>query len=167
MPVTNSVVSTPADEPEIVISRTVAAPRELVFRCCIDPIHLVHFWGPHGSRMLVCELDPRPGGVWHQVLQFKDGESFPVTYVFVEIVPPERIVFRDAPHGTNYGDPLPSPQMLSTILLEPDGEGTRVTATIRFPDIAARDATHASGFTAVVVEANARMDAYIATIASG
>src|SRR5690606_32318765 len=89
-PMNPKTVMTPDDEPMIVISRTVAAPRQLVFRCYTDPVHLVHFWGPHGSRMPVCELDLRPGGIWRQVLQFAEGAPFRVTYVFLEIAPPER-----------------------------------------------------------------------------
>jgi uncharacterized protein YndB with AHSA1/START domain len=159
-----STVLTPADEPVIVITRTVAAPRELVFRCYTDPVHLVHFWGPHGSSMPVCELDLRPGGVWRQVLQFTEGEPFPVTYVFLEIEPPERIVFRDAPHGVQHGDPLPPATMVNTILLEPVGDATRIISTVRMPDVAARDAIAATGFTKVVLEAGERFDAYVTAL---
>lgn len=167
MPVQQSndtAVLTPADEPVIVITRTVAAPRELVFRCYTDPVHLVHFWGPHGSSMPVCDLDLRPGGVWRQVLQFPEGEPFPVTYVFLEIEPPERIVFRDAPHGVRFGDLLPPASMVNTILLEPDGNRTRITSTVRMPTLAARDAITATGFTSVIVEAGERLDAYVAAL---
>jgi uncharacterized protein YndB with AHSA1/START domain len=162
--VTKSKVLTPADEPLIIITRTVAAPRELVFRCYTDPVHLVHFWGPHGSSMPVCELDPRPGGVWRQVLQFREGGPFPVTYVFLEMEPPERIVFRDAPHGSAFGDPLPPATMVNTILLEAEGGATRVTSTVRMPNLAARDAIAATGFTSVVVEAGERLDDYLPTL---
>lgn len=159
-----STVLTPANEPVIVITRTVAAPRELVFRCYTDPVHLVHFWGPHGSSMPVCELDLRPGGVWRQVLQFREGEPFPVTYVFLELEPPERIVFRDAPHGIQFGQPLPPATMVNTILLEQEGARTRITSTVRMPDLSARDAVAATGFTRVVVEAGDRFDAYAASL---
>ena len=83
-------VMTPDDEPVIVIFRTVAAPRQLVFRCYTDPVHLVHFWGPHGSRMPVCELDLRPGGIWRQVLQFAEGAG-------------RKWCWRENAGGTRYG----------------------------------------------------------------
>ena len=35
---------------ELHVNRTFDAPRELVFRCMIDPDHLTHFWGPTGVR---------------------------------------------------------------------------------------------------------------------
>jgi uncharacterized protein YndB with AHSA1/START domain len=159
-----SKVLTPGTDPVIIISRVVSAPRELVFRCYTDPVHLVRFWGPHGSRMPVCELDLRPGGVWRQVLQFAEGEPFPVTYVFTEIVPPERIVFRDAPHGVQFGDPLPPATMVSTIELEPEGDGTRITSTMRMPDLEARDAIARTGFTGVLLEAGERLERYLLSL---
>lgn len=167
MPVQQSsdtTVLTPADEPVIVITRTVAAPRELVFRCYTDPVHLVHFWGPHGSSIPVCELDLRPGGVWRQVLRFAEGEPFRVTYVFLEIAPPERIAFRDAPNETQFEDSLPPPTMISTIVLEPEGDGTRITSTMRMPDLAARDAIARTGFTQVLLEAGDRLDRHLRTL---
>ncbi len=30
---------------ELIISRLINAPRELVFEACTDPKHLVHWWG--------------------------------------------------------------------------------------------------------------------------
>ena len=31
---------------ELVYTRIFEAPRDLVFRCLIEPEHLTHFWGP-------------------------------------------------------------------------------------------------------------------------
>lgn len=161
---TAATVHTPVDAPVIVITRTVAAPRELVFRCYTEPQHLVHFWGPHGGSMPVCDLDLRPGGVWRQVLQFAEGEPFPVTYAFLEIVPPERIVFRDAPHGVEYGDPLPPATMINTVLLEPEGNATRITSTVRMPTLGARDAIARTGFTQVMLEAGDRLARHLRSL---
>ena len=33
---------------EVTYTRIYDAPRELVFRCMIEPEHLTHFWGPVG-----------------------------------------------------------------------------------------------------------------------
>lgn len=164
IPANTHKVLIPANEPVIIISRTVAAPRELVFRCYTEPEHLVRFWGPHGSTMPVCELDLRPGGVWRQVLRFPGMAEFPVTYVFLEIVPPERIEMRDAPHGTRFGDELPPPKMISTTTLEAVDGQTLVTVKIRFDTISARDATAATDFVKVITESDARFAAYVAEL---
>jgi uncharacterized protein YndB with AHSA1/START domain len=92
-----SIVLTPADQPVIIINRRFDAPRALVYKCYTDPAHMVHFWGPHGSTTPVCEMDLRPGGVWRTVMRFASGQEFGYTSVYLEITPPERIVYRDAP----------------------------------------------------------------------
>ena len=43
-------------------TRSLAAPRELVFRLWTDAEHLAKWWGPAGFTNPVCEFDPRPGG---------------------------------------------------------------------------------------------------------
>ena len=37
-----------SDETELTYTRVFDAPRELVFRCMLEPEHLTHFWGPAG-----------------------------------------------------------------------------------------------------------------------
>jgi uncharacterized protein YndB with AHSA1/START domain len=38
----------PSGAGELTYTRIFDAPRELVFRCMIEPEHLTHFWGPAG-----------------------------------------------------------------------------------------------------------------------
>jgi uncharacterized protein YndB with AHSA1/START domain len=93
-------LSEPADHPaedlslrEIVTTRILAFPRELVFRAWTDPDHLPNWWGPKGFTNTLQELDLRPGGRWRIVMHGPNGTDYPNESVFVEIVPPERIVF--------------------------------------------------------------------------
>ena len=39
---------------ELRFTRVFEAPRELVFRCMIEPDHLTHFWGPAGTYSPRC-----------------------------------------------------------------------------------------------------------------
>src|SRR3954470_22465378 len=83
---------------ELVYSRVFQAPRELVFRCMIEPEHLAHFWGPTGVTTPIANItvDARPGGVFETIMVNDDtGEEYPMRAVFVEIVEPERIVFTE------------------------------------------------------------------------
>lgn len=160
-----NIVLTPADDPVIVITRSFEAPQALVFNCYTEPRHMVHFWGPHGSTTPVCEIDLRPGGVWRTVMRFASGQEFGYTSVYLEIVPRERIVYRDAPDDWKGGlDGLPPVRMHSTIALEADGSGTRVTATVRCPSIAIRDEQIGHGFAEMVKVGNDRLAAYLASL---
>ena len=83
---------------EVKITRVFDAPRELVFRCMLEPEHLTHFWGPVGVSTPVDKItvDPRPGGVFETIMvNDETGEEYPSRGVFVEIVEPERIVWTE------------------------------------------------------------------------
>jgi uncharacterized protein YndB with AHSA1/START domain len=70
------------------------APRELVFKAWTDPDHLAQWWGPKGFTNTFQEFDPKPGGFWRLVMHGPNGVDHPNESVFVEVAPPERIVFR-------------------------------------------------------------------------
>lgn len=83
---------------EVKITRVFDAPRELVFRCMLEPQHLTHFWGPVGVSTPVDKItiDPRPGGVFETVMvNDETGDEYPSRGVFVEIIEPERIVWTE------------------------------------------------------------------------
>ncbi len=81
-----------AAERELISSRLLDAPRDLVFRAFTDPDHLRQWWGPRGFNNTFLEFDPRPGGVWQFVMHGPNGTDYPNRHIFLEIVKPERIV---------------------------------------------------------------------------
>jgi uncharacterized protein YndB with AHSA1/START domain len=84
----------PGTEPrELVLTRLIDAPRDLVFRAWTDPRHLAQWWGPHGFTNPVCEVDLRPGGALRIEMRGPDGAVYPLRGVFREVVAPERLVF--------------------------------------------------------------------------
>jgi uncharacterized protein YndB with AHSA1/START domain len=89
-------------EDELIVIREFDAPRELVFRCMIEPEHLTHFWRPTGTSTPVdtITVDPRPGGVFETVMvSDADGSSYPVRATYLEVVEPERIVWTESATG--------------------------------------------------------------------
>jgi len=87
---------------ELTVTRVFHAPRELVFRCLIEPEHLTHFWGPAGARTPVehIKVDPRPGGVFETVMVNEtDGSEYPTRAVYVQVVEPERLVWTESHSG--------------------------------------------------------------------
>ncbi|MCX6462471.1 MAG: SRPBCC family protein [Pseudonocardiales bacterium] len=105
---------------EIVISRTIGAPRELVFEAFTEVRHLSRWWGPDGFTTTTASFDFRVGGVWDFAMRGPDGTTYPEWISWTEIVPPERIALR---HGGSPDDP----DAFETVLtFEPDGAATRV-----------------------------------------
>jgi uncharacterized protein YndB with AHSA1/START domain len=86
---------------ELTFTRVFDAPRDLVFRCMLEPQHLTHFWGPAGTSTPLdgITVDPRPGGVFETIMVSDDGGSYTMHAVYAEIVPPERIVWTEPGTG--------------------------------------------------------------------
>jgi len=159
-----STVSAPPGEPTLVITRSFVAPRELVWRCYTEPVHLARFWGPHGSTCPLSEVDLRVGGRWRQVMRFASGREYGYTSAYLEITPPERLVWRDAPDDYRHGDPLPPMTMHTTLELSEAEGRTTVTVTVVFDSVAARDEAARRGFATTVTEAGERLALYLETL---
>ena len=84
----------PLSDREIVTTRVIDVPRELVFKAWTEPEHLAQWWGPKGFTNTFQEFDLRPRGAWRFLMHGPDGVDYKNKSVFVEIVKPERIVFR-------------------------------------------------------------------------
>ncbi|MGO4549144.1 SRPBCC domain-containing protein [Paenibacillus sp. 2TAB23] len=54
---------------------------------------LARWWGPQGFTNTFHECDIRPGGMWRYTMHGPDGVDYPNHNVFVELMPPERVVF--------------------------------------------------------------------------
>jgi uncharacterized protein YndB with AHSA1/START domain len=78
---------------ELTLTRTLNAPRALVFKAWTDPKMMAMWWGPKGFSNPRCEADVRPGGAIRIDMRGPDGTVYPMDGTFEEIVPPERLVF--------------------------------------------------------------------------
>jgi uncharacterized protein YndB with AHSA1/START domain len=92
----NNDPNTEPPEQELVITRVLDAPRELVFEAWTEPEHLARWWGPRGYTTPYCTIDLRPGGVMHHCMRSSEGREVWSKGVFREIVVPERIVLADS-----------------------------------------------------------------------
>ena len=92
-----------AADREIVISRAISAPRELVFEAFTEVRHLSQWWGPEGFTTTTRAFEFRVGGEWDFVMHGPDGTDYQEWIFFTEIAPPERITLL---HGESHGDPI-------------------------------------------------------------
>ena len=118
---------------EIVISRVIDAPRELVFEAFTEVRHLSRWWGPEGFTTTTQSFEFRVGGAWNFVMRGPDGTDYSEWISWTEIVPPERIAML---HGEFRGDPN---AFESVMTFEPDGAGTRIDTRALFPTKELRD----------------------------
>ena len=118
---------------EIVISRVIGAPRELVFEAFTEVRHLSRWWGPEGFTTTTRAFEFRVGGEWDFVLHGPDGTDYQEWISWTEITPPERIALL---HGESRGDPN---AFESVITFAPDGAATRIEMRAVFPTRELRD----------------------------
>jgi uncharacterized protein YndB with AHSA1/START domain len=119
---------------EIVISRVIDAPRELVFEAFTEVRHLSRWWGPEGFTTTTRSFEFRAGSEWNFVMHGPDGTDFLEWIYWTEIVPPERIALL---HGEYPGDPN---AFESVLTFEPVGAATRIEMHTVFPTKELRDA---------------------------
>ncbi len=76
------------------IRRTIAAPREKVFRAWTEPAAVKQWFPPSGYEAAPTDIDLRPGGTYRWGLRkLPDGEPFWSTGKFEEVDPPRRLVY--------------------------------------------------------------------------
>src|SRR6516162_1861716 len=118
---------------EIVISRVISAPRELVFEAFTEVRHLSRWWGPDGFTTTTRAFEFRVGGEWDFVMHGPDGTDYQEWISWTDVVPPERIALL---HGESRGDPN---AFESVLTFAPDGAATRIEMRTVFPTKELRD----------------------------
>lgn len=160
---TRSIVAVPAGQPIVTVERVFDAPRSLMFRLFTDPYHLAQFFGPHGVTNVITDMDVRPGGGWHHVMYLPDGSEYAFISVYLEIVEPERIVFRNVADNCGF-DGLPTPQITTTIRFEQVGAGTLLIAAFQAASVEQRDDIVRRGVARNMTEGNEKLAAYLTTL---
>jgi uncharacterized protein YndB with AHSA1/START domain len=116
---------------ELVVTRLIDAPRELVFAAFTEQQHAEKWWIPNGTTH---EWNAEPGGFWRYSMPSQDGGQHNFRVQFIEIDKPNRFVYD---HGTD-SEEAPEPVRTTVTFQEQNGK-TRVTLRLRFATTAARE----------------------------
>ena len=153
-------VTTPSDL-EIVMTRVLDAPRDLVFLAHTSCEHMSHWWGPRKYEFESCEMDFRPGGAWRIVHRGPEGEIPGFRGDFREIVPPESIVWTFEWEG------MPGHVSVDTLKLEERDGRTTLTSTSVFDSVEDRDGMLESGMEEGAAETMDRLADYLEVLRRG
>jgi uncharacterized protein YndB with AHSA1/START domain len=129
---------------ELTITRIFDAPRELVFRCWTDPNHLAKWFGPAGFTAPSVTAHATEGGSWRVCIRdAEQGLEFWAGGVYLEVVPPERLVFSFQwdPQG---GQPVED-TLVTVVLAEHDGKTEMTFHQTGFDTVRSRDG-HTDGW---------------------
>jgi uncharacterized protein YndB with AHSA1/START domain len=137
---------------EVLITRVLEAPRELVWKAWTDPEHFMKWWGPKDYTCPFCKMDFREGGKYLNCMRSPEGKEYWGTGVFREIIPMERIVFTDSfadekgnvVPGTYYGMSSNFPlEMLVAVTFEDfEGKTKMILEHIGLPSGPDREGTY-------------------------
>jgi uncharacterized protein YndB with AHSA1/START domain len=115
-----ATVALPADD-QILITRTFAAPRPLVWKAWTTPDLVMKWWSGHRATMRSVAIDLRPGGRWRYVMGTAGEPVLAFHGEYREVVEGEVLVHTEVFEmpGTDIG---------------PDDDGTAILDTVRFVD---------------------------------
>ena len=144
--------ATAASDRTVVVSRVFNAPQELVFKAWTDSEMMAQWFAPEPLTVPRAEIDLRVGGRFTLVMRDPDGNEFPSTGEYLEIVVPERYVATDSvemmpemwldtvnkARGKAPGAPVPDG--ITTVTFEDVDGKTRVTFSEELESKAIRDA---------------------------
>lgn len=129
---------------DLSFTRTLAAPRQVIWDCWTNPRHIPHFFIPAPHRVTQVEIDLRVGGRFNTTFDV-DGTEMDNKGVYLEVISGEKLVFTDT--YTEGWKPAPEPFMTAILLLSdaPEG-GTTYTAIARHRSPETRKAHEEMGF---------------------
>ncbi len=142
-------------ELDLMLERIVDVPRELVWQAWTTPKKLMPWFCPLPWKTVECEIDLRVGGKFYTVMQSPEGQHFPNTGCYLELVENEKLTWTNAlePGFRPVNPPEPSPGhecaeflMTATIMLERHASGTKYTALVQHANAQARIAHAKMGF---------------------
>ena len=134
MRTTSDLIIEPRHARDLVITRTFAAPRQLVFDAWTQPELLRQWYGPWGWQLTTCEMDLRAGGRFLFVLQRPNRADMALRGTYQAVDAPTRLATSERWDDDWTGGETPT----TTMFDERDGV-TTVTRIIEFTSAAARD----------------------------
>ena len=81
---------------ELVVERTLKAPRDKVWRCWTEPALQGQWFCPKPWRAEITSQDVRPGGVQTMVMHGPEGERMEFSGIYLEVKPQQKLITTNA-----------------------------------------------------------------------
>ena len=120
----------------VIVRRIVSAPRTEVFALWTDAKRMREWILDGGTAT----LDVRVGGKYHLDMQY-EGKSYPHDGEYLEVVPPERLVFTWISEGTNW-----KPSIVTVELIERGAQTEVILTHEGLPDDSEAATSHELGW---------------------
>jgi len=107
---------------ELALERVIDAPRARVYEAWTSPKQLAQWFAPQPYQLIIHTMDFRPGGRFSMAMRGPEGNDFPFTGTYREIVPPAKLSW------TGEFASGPADQMTTVVTFEEQGRKTTVHA---------------------------------------
>jgi uncharacterized protein YndB with AHSA1/START domain len=132
----------PDSKLDLSFTRIVDVPRSLVWRAWTEPELLKPWFCPLPWKTIDCEIDLRPGGIFRTTMQSPEGQEFPNSGCYLEIIPQTKLVwtnallpgFRPSLPTATCGSDDANFMFTAMIELADHASGTRYSATVIHAD---------------------------------
>jgi uncharacterized protein YndB with AHSA1/START domain len=129
----HTLITAAQGSPLVIVTRTINAPREIVFKTVSDPLQVPHWWGPRRLTTTVHKMVVEPGGSWRFLQLDNEGKEYGFHGVYHAVVVPERLVYTMEYEG------LPGHVTLYFDQFDEKDELTIMTSTTVFQSVEDRD----------------------------
>jgi len=119
---------------DLKFERIVDVPKEVIWKAWTTPEILKKWFCPLPWKTIECEIDLRPGGIFRTIMESPEGQKFPGSGCYLEVIKNEKLVWTNAllPGFRPAPDPKSSVDFFFTanIMLESQTNGTKYTAVV-------------------------------------
>ena len=81
---------------DLVLERVVDVPPELVWAAWTRPEYIKKWFTPVPWQTVDCEIDLRPGGIFRTVMRSPEGQEFPNSGCYLEVIENKKLVWTAA-----------------------------------------------------------------------
>lgn len=134
---------------DLALERVVDLPTWRIWDMWTKPELLRQWFTPAPWQIVECDIDLRPGGIFHTVMRSPEGIEYPNTGCYLEIIPNQRLVWTNAiapglrPLPIHANDGV---RFTAVITIEPHRKGSFYTAAAIHGDEKSCRSHHAMGF---------------------
>ena len=113
---------------QLIHTRLLNAPRELVWEVWTNPEHIKEWWGPDGFTLTHKSMEVKPGKVWDFVMHGM-GKDFGNIIQYIEVVKPSLLSYKHSGYSEDYS-------FMVTITFEDQDGKTLLTMKSTFKSVA-------------------------------
>ena len=143
---------------EIIVTRILDAPKELVYKVYTDPKHIPNWWGPGILTTTVEKMDVKAGGQWRFIQKDPEGNEYAFHGVYHDVWPIDKII------STFEYEGVPGHVLLWTVTFEGQNGKTVLTESSVFQSVEDRDGMLKAGAEGGMKESTDRLAALLATL---